>query len=280
MNLNDKLIINVALTGMIPMKGDNPAVPISPDEIADDVKRCYDLGASIFHIHARDPDGTPTYRIEVFREIAERIKSRVPDIIFCVTTSGRLYNEFEKRSQVLDLTDPMKPEMASLTLGSMNFPKQASVNAPEMIQSLAKRMNERGIQPELEAFDMGMIDYSKYLIEKEIVKAPYYYNLLLGSLGTIQATPLNLALMVNVLPEGSTWAATGIGKSQFPINASAITMGGHVRVGLEDSIFMDADKKDPATNPRLVERLVQLARAVGREPTTPEESQEIIGIQK
>jgi 3-keto-5-aminohexanoate cleavage enzyme len=278
MNNNDKLIINVALTGMVPKKEDNPAVPISPDEIADDVKRCYDLGASIFHIHARDLDGTPTWRIEVFREIAQKIKLKAPDIVFCVTTSGRLYNEFEKRSQVLDLINPMKPEMSSLTLGSMNFPKQASVNSPEMIQSLAKRMQERGIQPELEAFDMGMIDYSKYLIEKKILKVPLYYNLLLGSLGTIQATPMNLIMLVNSLPEGATWAAAGIGKYQFPMNSLAITMGGNVRVGLEDSIFMDAEKKDPASNPRLVERLVRLGRAVGREPATPAETRTIIGL--
>jgi uncharacterized protein (DUF849 family) len=141
-------------------------------------------------------------------------------------------------------------------------------------------MNERHIQPELEVFEMGMVDYSKYLIEKEILKAPYYYNLLLGSLGTIQATPLNLIMLVNSLPESATWAATGIGKSQFPINALAITMGGNVRVGLEDSIFMDAEKKDPATNPKLVERLVRLARAVGREPATPEEARKIMGFQK
>jgi len=278
MSLADKLIVNVALTGMIPQKEDNPAVPYSPKEIAEDIKRCYDLGATIFHVHARSSDGLPTYKIDRYREIAEKIRSSCPDVIFCVTTSGRLYNEFEKRSQVLDLLDPMKPEMASLTLGSMNFAQQASVNTPEMIQALLKKMNDRRICPELEVFDMGMIDYAKWLIKSELLKRPLYFNLLLGSLGTMQATPLNLAMMVNSLPEGATWAATGIGSSQFQINALAITMGGHVRVGLEDSLFMDAGKKDLATNPRLVERLVGLARMVGREPASTEETRKIIGL--
>lgn len=278
MSFADKLIINVALTGMIPQKEDNPAVPVSPEEICNDIRRCHDLGASIFHVHARNPDGVPTYKIEKYREIAEKIKSTFPDIIFCVTTSGRMASEFEKRSQVLDLVDPMKPEMASLTLGSMNFTQQASVNSPQMIQSLLKKMNERSICPELEVFEMGMIDYAKWLIKSELLKRPLYFNILLGSVGTMQASPLNLAMMVNSLPEGSTWAATGIGKSQFPINALAITMGGHVRVGLEDSLFMDAGKKDPATNPRLVERLVRLARIVGREPASAEETRKIIGL--
>jgi uncharacterized protein (DUF849 family) len=160
----------------------------------------------------------------------------------------------------------------------MNFPKEASVNSPTMIQSLAAKMNERGIVPELEIFDMGMIDYSRFLLSKAILKPPLYYNLLLGSLGTIQATPLNLATMVNSLPEGATWAAAGIGTYQFPMNALAIAMGGHVRVGLEDSIYMDAEKKLPATNPSLVERLVIVARAIGREPATPAEARAIIGL--
>jgi 3-keto-5-aminohexanoate cleavage enzyme len=278
MALNDKLIINVALTGMIPMKQDNPAVPISPVEIGDDVKRCSDLGASMFHIHARNPDGMPTYRIEVFQEIIEKIRSLVSDCILCVTTSGRVHNEFAKRSEVLGLSGKLKPEMASLTLGSMNFPKEASVNSPTMIQSLAAKMNECGIVPEQEIFDMGMVDYSKFLLEKGAIKPPLYYNLLLGSLGTIQATPLNLAMMVNSLPQGAMWAAAGIGKYQFSMNALAITMGGNVRTGLEDSIYMDAEKKRPATNPDLVERLIKVARAIGREPASPAEARTMIGL--
>jgi uncharacterized protein (DUF849 family) len=280
MSLADKLIINVAPTGMVPTKQDNPDVPVTPDEIAEDVRRCRDAGGSIFHLHARDDDGAPDYRIERYRTILEEVRARCPnDIILCLTTSGRVYNTFEKRSEVLDLEPPFRPDMASLTLGSMNFPKQASVNPPDMIKRLAGKMNERGIVPELEVFEPGMIDFSTYLIRKQILREPLYYNLLLGSLGTSAATARNLVHMVDSLPEGATWAATGVGTFQFGINALAISMGGHVRVGLEDAIFMDANKTDPATNVRLVERIVKLARAAGREPATPDETRRLIGLE-
>jgi 3-keto-5-aminohexanoate cleavage enzyme len=277
---SDKLIINVALTGMVPTRQDTPFVPLTPDEIAADVQRCFNAGASIFHLHARDECGEPTFQMEQYAHIIEAIRARCPGagLILCASTSGRVHNTWEARSQVLDLVAPCKPAMASLTLGSMNFPKQASINTPEMIVRLAQRMAERGIVPELEVFDMGMIDYSRYLIDKKVLAPPFYYNLLLGSLGTLTATPLNLAVLVNALPAGATWAATGIGRYQFPINALAVTMGGHVRVGLEDALYMDAAKRDLANNLRFVERIVHLARAVGREPATPDEARQLIGL--
>ena len=157
-------------------------------------------------------------------------------MILCVSTSGRVFKTFEQRSEVLDCRNP-QPEMASLTLGSMNFPKVASVNDPDMIRSLAQRMAERGIVPEMECFDLGMVEYANYLVERRVLVAPFYCNLLLGSLGTLSATPANLARMVGALPTGTTWAAAGIGRFQFPMNALAIAMGGHVRVGLEDNIW-------------------------------------------
>jgi uncharacterized protein (DUF849 family) len=159
--------------------------------------------------------------------------------------------------------------MASLTLGSLNFPKQASVNAPVTIQGLATRMRDRGIVPEWEVFDLGMLDYATYLRTKGLLGDPVYANLLLGSLGTLQATPFNLALAVERLPAGATWAAAGIGRHQFAINRLAIAMGGHVRVGLEDNLWWNDDRTELATNPRLVERLVMIARAMGREPASP-----------
>ena len=199
------------------------------------------------------------------------MRADVPDIVVCITTSGRREPELDSRAAVLDLDGPVRPEMASLTLGSLNFPKQASVNAPETIQGLAERMRERGIVPEWEVFDFGMLDYAAYLRDRGLLGDPVYVNLLLGSLGTLAATPLNLALLVDRLPPGATWAATGIGRFQLAINRQAIAMGGHVRVGLEDNIWFDDARTDPATNPRLVERLVRIARAMGREPATPDD---------
>jgi uncharacterized protein (DUF849 family) len=274
----DKLIVSVAVTGMVPRKEDNPHVPISPDEIADDCLRCYEAGASVFHLHARDKNEEPTYRSDVYRDIITKVRSKCPDAIICVSTSGRVFRSFEQRSEVLNLDGNVKPDMASLTLGSLNFPKQASVNEPHMIQALAEKMNKQGIVPELEVFDMGMLDYAKYLISRNLLHEPFYFNLLLGSLGTLSATPFHLSTLITSLPPNAVWAAAGIGKYQFYVNSMAITMGGHVRVGLEDNLYMDAEKEKPATNLMLVERLVRLAGSVEREVCKPYEARNIIGL--
>ena len=144
------------------MKEDNPNVPITPDEIAQDAARCRKAGAAIVHLHARDSDGTPTWRADVYAEIIGKIRELCPDVVVCVSTSGRLWSELEKRADVLELDRDLKPEMASLTLGSLNFPGQASVNEPSMIHGLAERMFERGIVPELEVFDFGMVDFANF----------------------------------------------------------------------------------------------------------------------
>jgi len=272
------VIINVAPTGMVPTTAENPAVPVTAETIASDCEACYRAGGSIFHLHAREADESPTYRAEVYREIIRAVKAKSPDVIICVSTSGRTHREFWQRSEVLDLDGDERPEMASLTLGSLNFPKQASVNEPEMIRSLADRMRERGIVPELEIFDYGMVDYAKYLIERGVLREPFYFNLLLGSLGTVSASPFNLASIVAALPAGATWAAAGIGRFQFSMNSLAVTMGGNVRIGLEDNLHEDTGKKRLATNPRLVERIARLARAAERDPATPAQAREMIGL--
>ena len=272
------LIINVAVTGMVPTRADNQAVPMTPGEIAADCGRCFEAGASAFHLHARDEEGQPTYRADIYREIVLRVRERCPGAVICVSTSGRVFSEFEQRAAVLSLDGDAKPDMASLTLGSMNFPRQASVNEPDMIRALAEAMRQRGITPELEVFELGMLDMAKFLIDRGVLAPPHYFNILLGSLGTLAATPLNLCRMVEGLPAGATWAGAGIGRFQFPVNALAITMGGNVRVGLEDALYLDAEKREPATNLALVERLATLARAAGREIATPALARELIGL--
>jgi 3-keto-5-aminohexanoate cleavage enzyme len=272
------LVVNAALTGMVPTKADNQALPITPEEIAEDAGRCVQAGAAIVHLHARDEHGAPTYRREVYAEIIRRVRETSPEVIVCVSTSGRLFKTFEERADVLDLDDDLKPEMASLTLGSLNFPREASINEPEMIRRLAETMNERGIIPELEVFDLGMVDYAKFLIERGLLRPPYYFNLLLGSLGTLSAKPLHLATLTAALPSGSTWAGAGIGRFQFFVNSMAITMGGHVRVGLEDNLWLDVRKERPADNVALVERLAALAQAAERDVATPDQARAIIGL--
>jgi uncharacterized protein (DUF849 family) len=278
MSIPQPLIVNAALTGMVPTRADNADVPLTPEEIAADAERCVRAGASIVHLHARDDDGSATYRSDIYAEIVAKVRERCPDVVVCVSTSGRVHKTFEERSEVLDLDGHLKPDMASLTLGSLNFPRQASVNEPEMIRRLAERMAERGIVPELEVFDVGMLDTAVYLVERGVLRPPLYVNLLLGSLGTLSATPFNLALLTEKLPTGTTWAAAGIGRFQFSMNALAIAMGGHVRVGLEDNLWLDVEKTRPATNRALVERLVRVATAMERGIATPAQAREIIGL--
>ncbi len=268
------LIINAALTGMVPTRKDSPHVPISPKEIIADARRCRDAGATILHLHAREADETPTYRKEVYEEIFTGVREECPEVLISGSCSGRLHKEFWQRSQVLD----SQPDLGSLTLGSLNFPKQASVNSPTMIQQLASAMKNRGIIPEMEIFDLGMAEYAHFLIKRELMQPPFYANILLGSLGTLSATPDNLCTVVRALPQGTTWAATGIGRFQFSINSLAVAMGGHVRVGLEDALYYDWKTKRHATNAGLIERVANVARAVGRRIATAEETKEIIGL--
>src|SRR5262249_23838805 len=157
-----------------------------------DAEQVHLAGASVVHVHARDEDGCPTFRMDVYAEIVRKVRDRCPDVIVCVSTSGRVFKSFEERSEVLDLDGDLKPDMGSLTLGSLTFPKQASVNDPSMIRGLAEKMNGRGILPELEVFDLGMVDYARFLLERGVLEPPLYFNILLGSLGTLSATPFHL----------------------------------------------------------------------------------------
>jgi 3-keto-5-aminohexanoate cleavage enzyme len=276
--MSDSLILNLAPTGMVPTRADTPHVPLTPAEVAADVRRCRDAGASIVHLHPRDEAGEPTQSPERAGEFIEAVREAAPDIVVGITTSGRRDPELAGRSRVLDLDGAVRPEMASLTLGSLNFPKQASINAPATIAGLAERMKDRGIVPEWEVFDFGMLDYAMYLRGRGLLGDPVYVNLLLGSLGTSAATPLNLALLLERLPPGATWAATGVGRFQAAVNRWAIALGGHVRIGLEDNIWYDDERTVLATNPRLVERLVAIGRSMGREPAEPAEVRARLGI--
>ncbi len=275
----DKLIINAAITGMIPQKADNPNVPIEVPEIIADAKRCFDAGASIVHVHARRSDGTAAFAVEIYSAIIAGIREHCPGMLISASTSGRVFRDFDERSQSLQSGGALRPDFGSLTLGSMNFPGAASVNEPKMIEALACEMNALHVVPEWECFELGMVEYASYLIKKGILKKPYYCNVFLGSLGTISATPFNLAAMIHALPEGTTCSVAGIGRFQFEMNSMAITMGVHVRVGLEDNLYYDTEKELPASNPGLIERLVKVSEACGREIASPQEAREIIGIE-
>jgi len=271
-----KLIVKLAPTGMIPNKNDTPHVPITPEEIIHDTYEAYKLGVSVVHIHARDKEGRPTYKKEHFEETFRGIKEKCPDIVICATTSGRVDHQVEHRSEVLDLN----PEMASLTVGSFNFPQHPSVNPLDTIKYLATLMRDKEILPELEIFEPGFINTAKYLCKRNYLKKPLHFNLLLGSLGSIPAGLEDLVYLVKSLPSRSTWSATGIGRFQTQINVAAILMGGHVRVGLEDSIYYRYSKKELATNTQLVKRIVRIAKELNRDIATPKEARKILGIEQ
>jgi uncharacterized protein (DUF849 family) len=272
------LVINAALTGMVPRKSDNPSVPETPDEIAADVERCVRAGASVVHLHARDGSGEPTYRREAYAEVLSAVRSRTSDVIVCVSTSGRTFKTFEERSDVLGLDGDLRPEMASLTLGSLNFSRQASVNEPDMIRRLAETMQDRGIVPELEIFDLGMLDFAHHLIDRGVLRPPHYFNLILGSLGTLAATPLNLATLADRIPTGSAWSGGGIGRHQRAVTSMAVTMGGHVRIGLEDNLWLDDERQCLATNEQLVSRTAGVAHAIFRAVADAPTARRLIGL--
>ena len=272
------LLINVCLTGMIPTKELTKYVPISPEEISEQAIIAYDAGARLVHLHARDKNGKPTWKGEIYEKIVASIKRERPEMICCISTSGRDWPELEKRSEALLITGKGKPDMASLTLGSLNFPTGASVNTIEIISQLATIMNEKNIIPELEVFDPGMISLAKVLETKGIIKGKKYFNLLLGSINSIPASVKDLDYLVSKLPQNSTWAGAGIGQFQLPMNVASIVMGGHVRVGLEDNIFYDYKKNKLATNVDLIKRLVRIAHEIYRPIATPEEARKLIGL--
>lgn len=276
--MKNKFIFNLTPTGMIPTKEMTEQVPIQPEEIINQVLEAAELGVNMVHLHARDRDtGIPTYKKEIYSEIISGIRKENKDLVLCVSTSGRNFFEFEKRSQVLELSGEVKPDFGSLTLSSLNFNKQASINDPDMIRKLAQKMLDNNIRPELEAFDLGMINYAKYLISKKLIKPPFYFNLILGNIACAQANMLSLGLMIKELPDDSIWSAGGIGNWQLKMNAMAVMEGGGVRIGLEDNIYFDDDRKHLATNLDLIKRLAAVAKALGKEPYSTKEAREILG---
>ena len=275
------LIINFTPTGMIPTKEMTPFVPITVNEIIEDVHKAVEIGITMVHLHARDEStGEPTYKADIYAKIISGIRSFSKDLIICVSLSGRTFKEFEERAEPLQLEGDVKPDMGSLTLSSLNFNRIASVNSPNMIQALAMEMKLRGILPELEAFDAGMINYLKYLEKKGLLQPPHYFNLLLGNIACAQADLLHAGIMIRDLPDNSFWSLAGIGNAQLMMNSLSIAAGGGVRVGLEDNIWFDTDRTILSTNADLLNRIHLLAQANEREIMSPGELRNLLNLQK
>ena len=268
----DKLIITVAPTGSVPTKEMNPHVPISPAEIIETAVACEDLGASIFHVHARDPvDQSASTDYGIFKEIYQGLKEKT-GLIIQISTGGRAGMAYAQRNERLNL----QPEMASLTTGSVNFPNSVYVNGPDLIEALAADMLRLGVKPEMEIFDVSMINNALMLVKKNLARHPLHFDFVLGLKGALPATIDHLAHLRKSIPADATWTVAGIGAAQLPMAAHALLMGGHVRVGLEDNIYYR--KGELATNERLVSRVTELARILGREVATPDEAREILNL--
>lgn len=260
----ENIIINFTPTGMIPMKKDTPYVPVTPSEIIDDVRQAVALGITMVHLHARETEsGEPTYKKEIYAEIIRGIREFAPELIICVSTSGRLVNTFEARSEVLSLDGDLKPDMASLTLSSLNFNRTASVNTPDMISNLAQKMKDRKILPELEVFDLGMTNTIHYLLRKGLLPEMNYVNFIVGNIASAQADLMHLGVMIKDLPQNTLFSLGAVGDRQLQVNSLAIAMGYGIRVGLEDNFWYDEERTQKATNLQLLERVHRIIRANG-----------------
>lgn len=242
-------IINFTPTGTQTTK-DNSLAPLTPNEIIEEVHNAYELGITVTHIHARDPkDFSNTYRKDIYGEIIIGIRKYCPDLSICVSLTGRLHPEFEKRSEVLELY----PDMGSLTMSSLNFPKSASVNEPDMILKLIQKMDDYGVIPEIECFDSGMLNYTNYLISRNILKGPHYINVILGNIYNAQTDLSTISSIYYNKPENSLMCLGGIGKDQLRSNIMGLLYFDGIRIGLEDNLYYRDREK--TTNIDLLKRI-------------------------
>lgn len=275
----DKVIITVAQTGALVSKAQNPSLPEQPDEIAESAYACYNEGAAIVHIHARDKDGKTTGSADVFREIHEKIRAKC-NIIIQDSTGGGPNLTIEQRTECLEAY----PEMASLNMGTMMrtlgpYAGTPFANTRSDIEAFVTRMNEFGVKPEMEVYNLTMFREVNNLIKKGLVEKPYYVDLILGMVyqGALEADPRYLPVYLQFLPPDTLFNSLGVGAAQTPVATMGMILGGCVRVGLEDNIYYRKGELAKG-NAQLVARIVRIARELGKEPAKPEEAREILGL--
>lgn len=273
----EKVIITAAITGSRITRDIAPHIPITPDEIAQSAIECWEAGAAIVHIHVRDPKtGTGTQDLDLFRQVAEPLREKT-DLVLCLTTSGIPGRNLsiEERLQSLEL----KPELASFDAGSINLGGSAFINTPEFLEAAAKAMKEKGVKPELEIFDVGMMVTCLRMRDQGFLEEPLHFQFVLGTPWGIPATPKSLIHLHEYLPGDATWSIIGIGKGHLPMAMMGLIMGGHIRVGMEDNIYYQKGVL-AKTNAQFVERVVRIAREYGREVATPTETREMLSLRK
>ncbi len=253
------IIVNFCPTGMVPSKMMTAHVPVAVSEIVEQVHEAWEIGITIAHLHARADDGRPSASGETYARIFDGVRRHCPDLVICASTSGRGGIALEERTEVIAL----RPDMCSLTLGSLNFVAEASVNTPDTIVALASKMKECGVHPELECFDLGMVNYGKVLVKKGLVEGPRYWNLLFGNVAGFQPTLLQIGAALAEIPAGDFVGLAGVGRFQLAVNALSVSQGLGVRVGLEDNIWWDEERTRLATNASLLGRVHELMALQG-----------------
>jgi 3-keto-5-aminohexanoate cleavage enzyme len=265
-------MITCPVVGAELTKKDTPYLPVTPDEIAQASCEAVDAGARIIHLHVRDEKGEPTQRTEIFREVTEKIKARC-DCILQYSTGGAVGTPLAQRCAPLAL----KPEMASLTMGTMNFGSDIFENSEETIKAISRSIMENGVMPELEIFDFGMMENVKRYLKNNYISEKFHINFVMGVPGGMGGEVTNLINLVNNLNPGQTWSVAGIGRFQLPLSLHAIAMGGHVRVGFEDNIYFRKGEL-AVSNAQLIKRVVRLADEAERPIATVKKAREILGL--
>lgn len=279
-DLSKKRIITVATTGAWPTKENNPNVPLQPDEIAEDIYQCWKLGASVAHIHVRDEEGHDSMKVETFKAVIDNLKGGHPDcdIVLNLTAAGGIANSEEDRMAPFKT---LKPEMASFDCGTMNWMHMGVFNNnPNFLMTMGTAMQEAGVKPEVEVFDIGMIYEAQWFLKKGYLKAPVHFQFCMGCAGGIPATAENVILMRNALREAipnSTWSAFGVGKGAMEVMYTAIAAGGNIRVGMEDNVVYKQGQL-AESNMQLIERAVRAVEDFGCEAATPDEARVILGL--
>lgn len=286
------VIITCALTGSAATTQLSPHVPVTPEQIANEGIAAAKAGAAIVHIHVRDPKtGKASMETAYYREVVQRIRdSKVEVLINLTTGSGGNYtpspDDPRRPTPESSLTTPerrvehvlqLKPDLCSLDIATMNFGEYAFLNVPAHIRKMAQMINEAGVKPELEVFDLGHVRLARDLIDKGILKTPALFQLCLGIPWGAPATTESMLLMKNLLPRDALWASFGISRAEFHMAAQAVILGGHVRVGLEDNLYLEQGKLSPGNAP-LVERAVEIIKALGEQPATMAEARQILGL--
>ncbi|SCY66063.1 3-keto-5-aminohexanoate cleavage protein [Desulfoluna spongiiphila] len=271
---NAPLIISAAIVGAEHSRDTYPHLPLTPDEIAAAAEEAVNAGASIIHLHVRDEKGLPTQRVDVFETVTEKIRNRC-DCILQYSTGGAVGTPVELRCNPVAL----KPDMATLSMGTMNFGSEIYENTEETIATIAGAITDNGVMAELEVFDFGQIETVTRMVKKGLVPETHHMDFVLGVPGGMSATISNLVMLVNRLKEGQTWAVAGLGRGQLPMAMHSIAMGGHVRVGIEDNIYYRKGEL-AVSNAQLVERVVRIAREYDRPAATVTQARQILGLDR